>query len=166
MISLLVSGWIAEWIGWPWIFYTFGTASIVWYVWSTQRSSLNWFATCTGAALIVRIRSVISARVSARQNVQTNPDLLYALALEFTVKMLDALHRYVFWFFLAFDSPARHPGITLAERSYIVETSGRTKMTVADPSVPWRKIFLSPPVWAICIAHAGNNWGWVPDYIL
>ncbi|GAV05726.1 hypothetical protein RvY_15809-2 [Ramazzottius varieornatus] len=96
VISLLLSGWIAEWAGWEWIFYTFGACACVWYL---------------------------------------------------------------FWVFLAFDSPERHPSISQVERAYIVGASGKSKVVVANPSVPWRKIFLSLPVWAICVAHFGNNWG-------
>jgi len=33
-------------------------------------------------------------------------------------------------------------------------------MYVQKPKVPWLKMATSLPVWAVCIAHFTNNWGY------
>lgn len=66
---------------------------------------------------------------------------------------------YVVWLFLIRETPDKDPFITEKERKYIQRTIGATKKeNEPSPSVPWLKIFLSIPVWAVFVA--GFSWGW------
>lgn len=60
------------------------------------------------------------------------------------------------WFIFASNSPEKHSRISQAELSYLQRT-----VPPADVNfdVPWRSIFTSVPVWAICISHMTCNWG-------
>ncbi|XP_042207174.1 sialin-like isoform X2 [Homarus americanus] len=66
---------------------------------------------------------------------------------------------YILWLFLVYDSPAQHPRITKSERKFIEESLG-TVVKSEKPSVPWKSVWTSMPVWAIIVAHTCNNWGW------
>lgn len=75
----------------------------------------------------------------------------------------------ILWFFLIFDSPARHPRISPQERNYIETSQG--SQTKGSLSVPWLEIAKSPPVYAVAVAHFTNNWGYytlltcLPQYL-
>lgn len=62
---------------------------------------------------------------------------------------------FIAWLFLCYDTPAKHPRISMAEREYIESNIGKQKRM----PTPWRKILISPPVWACAAAHFANNWG-------
>ncbi|OQV14443.1 Sialin [Hypsibius exemplaris] len=105
--SLLLSGVLAEHLGWESVFYFFGTSSILWYI---------------------------------------------------------------FWLCFAFDSPNNHPRITEDERLYIIHAIG-ARSEVEEAPLPWRGFFTSLPVWALCVANFGHNWGFytlltnIPTYL-
>ena len=89
---------------------------------------------------------------------------------------------YVFWLFLAYDSPEIHPRISASERKYII-TSLSTKKTTHETSryicttsiysenvtyiifpsiqvpVPWFQIMTSPPFLAITVVSFCNGYG-------
>ncbi|XP_041484933.1 sialin-like [Lytechinus variegatus] len=65
---------------------------------------------------------------------------------------------FVAWLFLAYNTPAEHPRISLAERKYI--ESGVSIKKTAKVRVPWNKILTSMPVWAQVIAHMTACWGY------
>ena len=56
------------------------------------------------------------------------------------------------WFLLCYSSPAEHPRISAAERQYWTTVIGSSYLTVRHPSIPWRKILTSVPVWALTVA--------------
>lgn len=61
----------------------------------------------------------------------------------------------VAWFFLVFDSPAQHPRISIEEK-FAIESAiaeGAGGKSKKPSKVPWKKILLSGPVWAIIITH-------------
>ena len=62
---------------------------------------------------------------------------------------------YFFWLFLVYDSPDTHPRISKAERLFITSSIGRPKITEDNPqpAVPWKKVFTSLPVLAICVGQ-------------
>lgn len=69
---------------------------------------------------------------------------------------------FVFWVFLASDTPSTHPFIDQAERNLIVSSlnSGGGGHDHAKPKkIPWLAFFKSTPFWGIIIAHICNNWG-------
>ncbi|XP_064383500.1 sialin-like [Halichondria panicea] len=68
---------------------------------------------------------------------------------------------FFLWFLVGFSSPASHPRISTAERDFIESSIDANQTTTAQEKmdVPWLKIFTSPAVWAITVAHFCNNWG-------
>ncbi|KAF7698984.1 hypothetical protein HF521_003726 [Silurus meridionalis] len=68
---------------------------------------------------------------------------------------------YMFWLFLAYDSPAVHPTISEQERIYI-ETSigeGVNLLSATEKfKTPWRQFFTSMPVYAIIVANFCRSW--------
>ncbi|XP_048729076.1 sialin-like isoform X2 [Ostrea edulis] len=62
---------------------------------------------------------------------------------------------FVIWMLIVHDTPAQHPGISKEEREYI-ETSVGTRLKV---KTPWLAIWTCPALYAICVAHFCNNWG-------
>ena len=67
---------------------------------------------------------------------------------------------YMFWLWLAFESPARHPAISPREQFYIEQSigegPGKTQPTIFN--TPWKKVFTSMPVWAIIVANFARSW--------
>ncbi|XP_035663541.1 sialin-like [Branchiostoma floridae] len=60
------------------------------------------------------------------------------------------------WCLLAFDSPAVHPRISEAERTYIDANLEKTK---TDKKIPWVKLFLSAHLWVLIYIHCTECWG-------
>ncbi|EFA02693.1 Putative inorganic phosphate cotransporter-like Protein [Tribolium castaneum] len=69
-----------------------------------------------------------------------------------------ALLWTILWFYFIYDSPRQHPRISLEERedieSKIKKDFGKIKLKFND--IPWRKIFVSGPVWGIAIAQMAS----------
>ncbi|XP_050664700.1 sialin [Leptidea sinapis] len=76
----------------------------------------------------------------------------------------------VAWFAVVYDSPAQHPRISDAERNYLLKSIPQDNAK-GHVAVPWRKLLLSPPVWAIVITHGASVFGYftvvnqLPTYI-
>lgn len=74
----------------------------------------------------------------------------------------------ILWQFKAADEPEHCPGVSAYEMDLI--RAGREDAPLAD-SIPWKRIFSEPAVWAIVIAHLCNNFGfyiillWLPSYL-
>ncbi|KAK6627087.1 hypothetical protein RUM44_009564 [Polyplax serrata] len=66
----------------------------------------------------------------------------------------------ILWFIYIKDKPQNDPRISEDELCYIRSTlrCQYPYMKVYSP-VPWKRIFLSYPIWAIVIAHFSENWG-------
>ncbi|KAH7952906.1 hypothetical protein HPB49_002602 [Dermacentor silvarum] len=66
---------------------------------------------------------------------------------------------YVFWLWLSFEKPSRHPTITQAELIYIENSLGQVTQTAPTlKSTPWKNIFMSLPVYAIIVANFCRSW--------
>jgi len=68
---------------------------------------------------------------------------------------------FVFWMWLAFESPAKHPSITPREQYYIEQSIGIGGTASTQPTIantPWTKVFTSMPVWAIIVANFARSW--------
>ncbi|GFS07062.1 vesicular glutamate transporter 3 [Elysia marginata] len=79
----------------------------------------------------------------------------------FYVQGIFGLSWFLLWCLLVFDSPAKHPRISQAERTYI-ETSLKGRIATTNQkhrSPPWLSILTSSSVWAIIVAHVCCNWG-------
>jgi ACS family sodium-dependent inorganic phosphate cotransporter-like MFS transporter 5 len=67
----------------------------------------------------------------------------------------------VFWIFITSNTPATHPRISKAEREYIVN-SLKGELVEDSPTLcqmPWGKIMMSGPVWALILANFCVDWG-------
>ncbi|RWS19996.1 putative inorganic phosphate cotransporter-like protein, partial [Leptotrombidium deliense] len=62
------------------------------------------------------------------------------------------------WMFLIYDSPQQHPSISGNELKTILEGQGEQRAH-RNVVTPWKSILTSVPVWALVIAHFGQNWG-------
>ena len=85
---------------------------------------------------------------------------------------------FIGWFFLVYDNPTVHPRISEEEKRYILASSGKSKNRSVNyiqsisfihnliirfekvSSTPWPTILSSIRVWAIVVAHFGQNWGY------
>ncbi|GFR16013.1 vesicular glutamate transporter 2.2 [Trichonephila clavata] len=66
---------------------------------------------------------------------------------------------YVFWMWLSFEKPSRHPTITQAELIYIENSIGKVaQSTPTLRTTPWRAMFTSMPVYAIIVANFCRSW--------
>ncbi|XP_069689794.1 putative inorganic phosphate cotransporter isoform X2 [Periplaneta americana] len=65
----------------------------------------------------------------------------------------------ILWAFLGADRPGTHNFISEEEKLYIETNLGSTVSTNSKRKTPWIGIFTSVPMWALIIAHCGQNWG-------
>ena len=62
---------------------------------------------------------------------------------------------FVFWWFLVFDTPDKHPRISHEELEYINSELTNTLNEKPKP-IPWMSIFKSVPFWGMVITDMGN----------
>ncbi|KAL0280109.1 UNVERIFIED_CONTAM: hypothetical protein PYX00_001499 [Menopon gallinae] len=78
----------------------------------------------------------------------------------FYVPGILGLLWFVLWCMTVSDNPQSDPRITDDELNYINSTLGSQASHVkVNTSVPWKRMMMSFPVWAIIIAHFSENWG-------
>ncbi|XP_054270084.1 putative inorganic phosphate cotransporter [Macrosteles quadrilineatus] len=67
----------------------------------------------------------------------------------------------ILWMLLGGNSPESHSFISDEERDYILKSlPGTAREGVSSQMViPWKQIWKSGPVWAVTLAHMGQNWG-------
>ena len=70
---------------------------------------------------------------------------------------------YMFWLWLAFEKPSKHPAISPREQMYIEQSinAGNANVSTKNPTImttPWKKVFTSMPVWAIIVANFARSW--------
>ncbi|XP_018790158.1 PREDICTED: vesicular glutamate transporter 1 [Bactrocera latifrons] len=68
---------------------------------------------------------------------------------------------YLFWLWLCFENPRKHPAISIPELKYIEKSLGETSMQPSMPSLsttPWREMVRSMPVYAIIVANFCRSW--------
>lgn len=67
---------------------------------------------------------------------------------------------FVFWMLVVRESPEKDPYISEDELQFIQKSIGTQSGDGTDEyKHPWKDIFTSPAVWAICAAHFSENWG-------
>lgn len=64
----------------------------------------------------------------------------------------------VAWYLLGANDPSDHLKITADEKKYIESSLGTAPEEKRVPT-PWLAMFTSLPMWALTIAHLGQNWG-------
>ncbi|KAF4521620.1 hypothetical protein B566_EDAN006662, partial [Ephemera danica] len=77
----------------------------------------------------------------------------------FYVPAVLCLIWFVFWWFFVYDSPAKHPFISLKERAYLERNiaphlGGKRRL-------PWLQVARSVPAWALLIADTANVWSFM-----
>lgn len=76
----------------------------------------------------------------------------------------------VIWLILGAERPSSSKYITKDEREYIEACIGESCNQKELPT-PWKDIVKSMPVWAVLVAHCGQNWGFwtllteIPSYM-
>ncbi|XP_026495997.1 sialin [Vanessa tameamea] len=76
----------------------------------------------------------------------------------------------VAWFAVVYDSPGQHPRISDTERNYLMKALPQDT-NKGHSAVPWRRMLLSAPVWAIVVTHGASVFGYftvvnqLPTYI-
>lgn len=127
---------------------TFPAMHAIWGKWAPQmeRSKLVTF-TYSGS----HMGTVLSLPISGAL---ANSDFLGGWPSIFYVFGSLGVIWFIAWMMLTASSPAEHPRISEAERNYIEQSVGPNRRL----KTPWRSIFTSMPVWAICVAHCCYNW--------
>lgn len=66
----------------------------------------------------------------------------------------------IFWILLVYDTPAKHPTISIRERTYIDNCIGKTIQTRSKPlPIPWKSLLLSKALMINLVTQAGGIWG-------
>lgn len=128
---------------------TFPAMSAMWGKWAPlwERSKLAGF-TYAGAQL----GTVFSMPISG---ILCDSDFLGGWPAVFYLFGVLGCFWFVMWMWIVHDTPAKHPHISIEERTYI-ETSIGAKQR---QRTPWKAILTSKAVWGICAGHFCNNWG-------
>ena len=62
------------------------------------------------------------------------------------------------WLFVGYRKPSQHPSIDERELAHIEMAIAEAGEDNAAVKTPWRSIFTSPPVLALCVAHFARSW--------
>lgn len=65
---------------------------------------------------------------------------------------------FLLWVITCYNNPQEHPYISERELKYLQDTLG-AHTHQKPPSIPWRHILTSVPVWALVVAQIGHDWG-------
>uniref|UniRef100_A0A915JZM4 Major facilitator superfamily (MFS) profile domain-containing protein n=1 Tax=Romanomermis culicivorax TaxID=13658 RepID=A0A915JZM4_ROMCU len=66
---------------------------------------------------------------------------------------------FVFWWFMTFEKPCKHPTISDEEKDHIESSIGHTAHVLPTiHNVPWKSILTSKCVWAIIVANFCRSW--------
>lgn len=67
---------------------------------------------------------------------------------------------YIFWIWLVFERPSKHPTMDVKELLYIQNSLGESTNSAIPKfsAIPWKAFFTSLPVWAIFVANFCRSW--------
>lgn len=65
---------------------------------------------------------------------------------------------FLFWLVMCYNNPDTHPFISEKEKSFLQERI-HAHTHKKPPSIPWRHVLTSVPVWALIAAQIGHDWG-------
>ncbi|XP_013112212.1 vesicular glutamate transporter 1 [Stomoxys calcitrans] len=68
---------------------------------------------------------------------------------------------YIFWLWLCFENPRKHPAISIPELKYIEKSLGETSAHPTMPNLkttPWKQMVRSMPLYAIIVANFCRSW--------
>ncbi|XP_022176320.1 sialin-like [Myzus persicae] len=67
---------------------------------------------------------------------------------------------FICWILLVYDTPAKHPTISIRERTYIENCIGKTIQTRSKPlPIPWKSLLLSKALMVNLVTQTGGIWG-------
>ena len=95
----------------------------------------------------------------------------YGWESAFYVNGIITIVWFVFWCFLVFDSPGKHPRIDPEEKNTILTSLGDSAFPSQNKPVPWKAIWTSPPFLGLLVADAAAVWGFytlmngIPTYL-
>nr|CAD7396346.1 unnamed protein product [Timema poppensis] len=125
----------------------------IWRFWAPplERSRLATLAFCgsyAGVVLGMPLSGLLTGGISWQA-----PFYFYG-KLEFCV---IGLVWYIFWLWLSFEKPAKHPTISARELMYIEQSLGQSTLQAMPTmaTTPWRCFFTSMPVYAIITGFVG-----------
>ncbi|XP_054713555.1 vesicular glutamate transporter 1-like [Uloborus diversus] len=122
----------------------------IWKYWAPpmERSRLATIAFCgsyAGAVVGMPLSAILTENISWQAC--------------FYIYGLFGLIWYVFWLWLTFERPSKHPTISQAELIYIENSLGQMAKTLPTlRTTPWKSMFTSMPVWAIIVANFCRSW--------
>lgn len=148
IILRIIQG-LGEGVVWP-------ATSFLWARWAPplERSRLVGF-TFAGAQIGNVIAMPVSALLCDYGFAGGWPSIFYVFGI-------IGMVWWVLWMFLVAETPAVHPRISDIERRYINQCLGNLEEVTKKRramGTPWRAIFRSKAVMAICVGHACANWG-------
>lgn len=144
VVGLAFSPFLIQNLGWPSVFYSFGSLGSIWFAFWLQKVSqlpLNFDEVC------------VMYLISFPDKWESNSLVLFWQVNSFSFK--------------AYSSPKDDPNLGEEEKRLILE-GGVSKAPVSD--IPWKLILSKAPVWALIISHFCHNWGtfilltWMPTY--
>lgn len=65
---------------------------------------------------------------------------------------------FLLWLITCYNNPDTHPFISEKERNFLRDRL-HAHIHKKPPSVPWRHLLRSVPVWALIVAQIGHDWG-------
>ena len=86
---------------------------------------------------------------------------------------LSGILWYVLWHLFGHHDPQTDPRCTPEERELLAanaENIGSSLENEGSQSIPWKKFFSTPAIWALIVNHFCSNWGfymllaWLPSY--
>ena len=174
MLGLGISPGICESAGWPSVFYSFGTIGVLW-------AAVWLFLSSRGPADDLRIspqeRAFLLARVlGPRSQTTSAAEREKEREREREKKVEDSIDESESEdedMAASFDASGllRKSERSMKERSAREVRPEKPPRERRRPAViPWGKIFRTPAVWAIIVAHFCHNWGlfiiltWMPTY--
>jgi len=81
-----------------------------------------------------------------------------------------AIAWVILWVVVVSSSPATHPSISEEERRYIIDSLPPPN-SLSFRDIPWMKVAMCLPFWALLINHTAGNWAfytlltWLPSYM-
>ncbi|CAG9767281.1 unnamed protein product [Ceutorhynchus assimilis] len=113
-----------------------------------ERATLSNFV-FSGVAVGSMMSSILTGFISASS---------WGWPYSFYILALMGFLWCILWIIFGQNSPATHPRITDEEKKYI-QSSLKQEEEIHLP-IPWKKIFICLPFYAIFVAYVGNAWGY------
>ncbi|KAE9524969.1 hypothetical protein AGLY_015019 [Aphis glycines] len=151
-VTYIMCGYLIASFGWESVFYVSGGLGLLW--------AICWI-------LVVYDTPAKHPTISIRERTYIENCLGSSVGTAVTYIMCGYLIASFGWesvFYvsggLVYDTPAKHPTISIRERTYIENCLGKTIQTRSKPlPIPWKSILSSKVVWINLVTQAGGIWG-------